>query len=193
MDNEKLELTQEQADRLDEIDNAAQEYLKILTNNPDLEWDMEYIGELNRMAAEFMYEEDFQIYYPSIEIDKDGNEKCIVDYFKPDEAAERTVMLVLRDQDGLNIALDSFRVRTALSDDELMSAIKAAAQDYLNTPEGRKAWKDNGGNFNYGDFKLNVPDILCATHGFFPVHDDISLMEVDLNTILAKPKDGGKE
>ena len=45
--NEELELTDEQVERMDELDNAAHEYLKVVTNNPELPWNQEYIGDLN--------------------------------------------------------------------------------------------------------------------------------------------------
>lgn len=81
--DEALELTEDQVQRLDEIDNAAFEYLKVLTNNPDLEWNMEFIGELNDMAAAFMHGKGFPIYYPAIVDDGEGNQ-VREDYYSPD-------------------------------------------------------------------------------------------------------------
>lgn len=71
----ELELTEDQVDRLDEIHNAAQEFLKVITNDPDLEWNMEWIGELTDMAASQMHSAGFKIYYPFIQTDSDGNQK----------------------------------------------------------------------------------------------------------------------
>ena len=51
---EELELTDAQADRNDEIYEAAFEFCKVLTDNPDLEWDMAYLGEIADLAAGIM-------------------------------------------------------------------------------------------------------------------------------------------
>lgn len=71
---EELELTDEQAARMDELDNAAHEYLKVLLNDPDLEWNQEYIGGLNDIAAEMMHRKGFKIYYPAVVTKADGSQ-----------------------------------------------------------------------------------------------------------------------
>ena len=82
--NEELELTDEQVERMDELDNAAHEYLKVVTNNPKLPWNQEYIGNLNDSAADLMYHKGFKIYYPAIVTDAEGNQQR-EDFYEPDE------------------------------------------------------------------------------------------------------------
>lgn len=82
--NEELELTDEQVERMDELDNAAHEYLKVVTNNPELPWNQEYIGNLNDSAADLMYHKGFKIYYPAIVTDAEGNQQR-EDFYEPDE------------------------------------------------------------------------------------------------------------
>ena len=65
---------------------------------------------------------------------------------------EQLIILTLKDQDGLDVATHIISIRTALPSDEIIPAIKAASQDYLNTPEGKNTWEENCQNFNYGDF-----------------------------------------
>jgi len=201
----ELELTNKQIERLDEIDNAAHEFLKVITNNPDLEWNMEYIGELNEAAADIMHHQGFQIYYPAIETDPDGTQRR-VDYYEPNDAVNNTgdtnapksgqdtkdsmrfVMLVLDDQDGLDVVTYTINIMTALPDDEIIPAVRAAAQDYLNTPEGRKIYETNGCAFNYGDFDLYVTNDFCTKHGFYRDVKDIPnpcVIKDDFNTALA--------
>lgn len=50
-DDEELELSDEQAARNDEIYNAAFAFCQVLTENPDLEWDMQYLGCIADFAA----------------------------------------------------------------------------------------------------------------------------------------------
>lgn len=85
-EQEELELTDDQVERLDEIDNAAFEYLKVLTENEDLEWNMEFIGELNEFAADMMAKAGHKIRYPYIETAPDGTQQR-KDYYEPDKPA----------------------------------------------------------------------------------------------------------
>lgn len=103
---------------------------------------------------------------------------------------ERKVILVLTDQDGLDSNTILLDLRTALPVDEVLPAVKAACQDYLNTPEGRKQYADNCGNFNYGDFNLYVRNEFCKSHGFTKVEtDDFDAIDDDYNTCLGEPED----
>lgn len=98
---------------------------------------------------------------------------------------ERLVTLALKDQDSLNTTVYTMDFKTRLSDDEILPAIKAAAQDYLNTPEGRKTWKNNGQCFNYRDFNQYVGNQFCIPQGFICVKHAIEAIKDDFNTQLA--------
>lgn len=187
---ENLEFTDEQVMRLDELENAAQEYLKIVTDKSDLPWNMEHIEKLNNLAADMMYRKGFKIYYPAIKTDLDGTQRK-VDFYEPDNTFDscRMVTLVLRDQDGLDERLTAISIRTALTDAEIVPAIMAASQDFLNTPEGRKVWEENCHNFNFGDFDLNVPNKFCIPHGFYHLSGAPDIMELDFNTQIVSLED----
>lgn len=285
-ENQNLKITNEQIQRVDELDNAAHEYLKIITGNPDLEWNQKYICELGDMAADLMCQKGFKICYPTIKTGSDGT-RTIADYYEPsekllngkiiddaywneerlgkinaetayeefipeglnkykakitnlhggnltiwahnkDEAVDiagyltedeietfincshvglrvemrvemsesneqtkRMVTLILKDQDGLSEKFYTINVLTSLPEDEIIPAIKAAAQDYLNTPEGRQIWEDNNGNFNYGDFNLCVPNKICIPHGIYLLDNPVTIIHDDFNTTLAKPEEEG--
>lgn len=79
---EELELTEEQVERLDELDDAAYRFLQVLMDDPGLAWDMRHIGELLDIAADFMYKNGFRIRYPAIEEGPDGARR--VEYYEPD-------------------------------------------------------------------------------------------------------------
>lgn len=103
------------------------------------------------------------------------------------EKESRLVVLALHDQDGLDVTLHNICIRTSLPDADILPAIKAAAQEYLDTPDGLRIWDENCECFNYGDFDLNVPDEVCGHHGFHIIRDDIMVMEDDFNICLASP------
>ena len=63
---ENLELTDAQADRNDDIYEAAFEFCKVLTENPDLEWDMAFLGEIADLAAGIMTEQGHKVRFPSV-------------------------------------------------------------------------------------------------------------------------------
>lgn len=82
--SKKLEFTKEQMKRVDTVNNAAYEYLKVLTGDENLNWDEETIIELNNFAANLMYNNGFTIFYPTVVINEDGT-KYITDVYEPDE------------------------------------------------------------------------------------------------------------
>lgn len=71
---ENLELTDAQADRNDDIYEAAFEFCKVLTENPDLEWDMAFLGEIADLAASIMTEQGHKVRFPSIVTEEDGTQ-----------------------------------------------------------------------------------------------------------------------
>lgn len=60
-------------------------------------------------------------------------------------------------------------VKTVVPDSDPISAIKAAAQEYCETPEGKTFLANSLGDFNYGDFVEANPEELCKKHGFYIV------------------------
>lgn len=105
-------------------------------------------------------------------------------------AEERKVMLVLKDQDGLDVRTTLISLETALPIGEVVPAVKAACQEYLNTVEGRKQYQENCENFNYGDFDMYVPNSICEHHGFTKAgDDDVDVIDDDFNTLLGEPEE----
>lgn len=76
---ESLELSDRQTARIDEIHNAVFEMCKVLTENPELEWDMCYIGDIADYAANTLCLMGNKVSYPAAVIDEDGK-KHIEEY-----------------------------------------------------------------------------------------------------------------
>jgi len=70
------EFTKSQENRIDEVENAAFEFCKVLTENENLEWNISFIGEIADLAANVMAEHGYAVRYPFIEDD----ETSIADY-----------------------------------------------------------------------------------------------------------------
>jgi len=73
-EGEELELSDAQADRNDEIYEAAFAFCKVLTENPDLEWDMAFLGEIADLAAGIMTEQGHKVRFPSVVTEEDGTQ-----------------------------------------------------------------------------------------------------------------------
>ena len=71
---EELELTDAQADRNDEVYEAAFEFCKVLTENPDLEGDMAFLGEIADLAAGIMVRQGHKVRFPSVVTEEDGTQ-----------------------------------------------------------------------------------------------------------------------
>ena len=69
-----IELSAEQISRIDEVDNAIYDMCKILVEDDELEWDMQYIGEIADIAAEILTAYGKRVRYPAVVTDEDGTE-----------------------------------------------------------------------------------------------------------------------
>ena len=69
-----LELDDGQAERVDEIHNAVFEMCKVLAENPDLEWDMYYIGNIADYAANTLCLMGNKVRYPAVVTGEDGRQ-----------------------------------------------------------------------------------------------------------------------
>lgn len=74
LEDESLKLSDRQIGRIDEIHNAVFEMCKVLTENPDMEWDMYYIGDIADYAANVLCLMGNKVRYPAIVTDEDGKQ-----------------------------------------------------------------------------------------------------------------------
>ena len=72
LENQEPELSDEQIVRIDEVENATFDYIRVLAENENMEWNMEYIGELADLAAELLTKQGMKIRYPAIVTNEDG-------------------------------------------------------------------------------------------------------------------------
>lgn len=78
-----VELSRGHLDRLDEIDNAVYQMCQVLTEDEDLPWGMEYIGEIADFAAGLLVKCGYKVRFPCI-VEEDSEEH-IEEYVKLDE------------------------------------------------------------------------------------------------------------
>ena len=71
-EDEKLELSGKQAARIDEIYDSVYEMCKVLTENPALERDMHYVGDIADYAANLLYLLGNRVRYPAVVTGEDG-------------------------------------------------------------------------------------------------------------------------
>ena len=76
----ELELDKKQIARIDEIENAVFDLLKVFTQDENLEWDIEKIGDIADHVADYLVGKGYKIYYPAIIIEN-GEPTRIEDYY----------------------------------------------------------------------------------------------------------------
>lgn len=103
----------------------------------------------------------------------------------------KTENIIAIEYDGRNVQAIMIEL-SIFSDDpdfDIRKAIKDACIEYTQTPEGRKTYKGNNNNFNWGDFVACVPNEICKKHGFERIADTLSQTEVDFNEQLVTEAD----
>lgn len=81
-DDDEVELTESQLIRLDNMYNAAHDLCVVITEEPDLEFDMYYAGTIVEFAVMLLLERGKPIRYPGIVTDDDGSR--VEEYYFPD-------------------------------------------------------------------------------------------------------------
>ena len=76
----ELELNDEQSERNDTIHQAVYDLCVVMTHDDDLEWDMEYIGEIADGVASILTSQGKKVRYPSVVTNPDGIQH-IEDYY----------------------------------------------------------------------------------------------------------------
>lgn len=71
---EEIELSGEMLERIDDIHNAVYELCKVMTEKSDLEWNMEYIGDIADTVASILNDYGFEVRYPAIITETDGTQ-----------------------------------------------------------------------------------------------------------------------
>lgn len=84
---EELELNDEQAARNDEIYNGVFDFCRMLSENPELEWDMSFIGEIADCAASILGRHGIRVRFPAVVTSEDGSQ-YIEEYYGGDESGE---------------------------------------------------------------------------------------------------------
>lgn len=80
---EELELDDGQIARIDEIHNAVMEMCRVMCEEPELEWDMAFIGEIADVAADILSKQGKRVRYPAVVTNEDGSQ-YIEEYYDSD-------------------------------------------------------------------------------------------------------------
>lgn len=80
-----MEFTDAQINRIDEIDNAVFELCKVLTEKEDLEWSMEFIGEIAEVACDILVRKGFKIRFPVHVVNSFDSMEYITDWHEVDD------------------------------------------------------------------------------------------------------------
>lgn len=70
----ELELSDAQAERNDEIYNGVFDLCRLMADNPELEWDMSFIGEIADCAASVLMDHGIRVRFPSVVTNPDGSQ-----------------------------------------------------------------------------------------------------------------------
>ena len=80
-----VELNAKQCVRVDEVYEAVWEMCKVLTENPDLPWNMEFLGPIAEDVSETLTNYGFRVYFPAIVYDADKDEEYISEYYEKED------------------------------------------------------------------------------------------------------------
>lgn len=70
------------------------------------------------------------------------------------------------EHDGLDIRTITAVFTIPSPDFDIISAVKAASNEYIATENGKRTLEHNCGYFNFADFLACVPEEICKKHGF---------------------------
>ena len=74
------ELSSAQIERIEAVHDAVYDLCVTLTEDDDLEYDMEFIGEIADAACEILSDLGYRIRYPAVCHSDSGND-CVTDYY----------------------------------------------------------------------------------------------------------------
>lgn len=84
---EELELSSEQAARNDAVYEGVMELCRLMSENPELEWDMSFLGEIADCAASILGQHGIRVHFPAVVANPDGSQ-YIEEYYGGEESGE---------------------------------------------------------------------------------------------------------
>lgn len=71
------------------------------------------------------------------------------------------------EQEGTNVRICCLLIsaKDGMISKDVLESIKKASTEYCTTPEGRMIYENNCNCFNYGDFDVYVPNVICKKYG----------------------------
>ena len=84
---EEQELSDEQAARNDEIYEGVMELCRLMSENPELEWNMGFLGEIADCATSILVRHGIRVHFPAVVTKPDGSQ-YIEEYLGGEESGE---------------------------------------------------------------------------------------------------------
>lgn len=94
INEEELELNEVQVARNDEIYNAVFEVCKVMTENPSLEYDINFIGEIAEYAALTLTRHKKRVHFPSIVTNPDSTQ--YIEEFYNEDTFSKQIRVYMR-------------------------------------------------------------------------------------------------
>ena len=88
----EAKFSEEQCERIDEVQNAVFELCKVLTEKEDLEWNMEFIGEIADVACDILVDYGFKVRYP-VRITEGSGKQYITDWHNEERAKIQSISM----------------------------------------------------------------------------------------------------
>ena len=108
----------------------------------------------------------------------------------PKKENDRKVALVRRVESENATYIDLFACAPGVADPE--KAMRAAIAEFLATPAGRRAFKETGDDFNWGDSLMCVPASIWKRHGLRLINpQERKVVLVDQDEVFYPPEENG--
>jgi len=108
----------------------------------------------------------------------------------PKKKNDTKVALVRRVESENATYIDLFACAPGVADPE--KAMRAAIAEFLATPAGRRAFKETGDDFNWGDSLMCVPASIWKRHGLRLINpQERKVVLVDQDEVFYPPEENG--
>lgn len=184
----------EQEARIDEVHNSVYSCILALTGKTpeEMPFDMGVVGPVSDHLTELLASEyGLRIRFPAVV--SDGDKERIEDYVNEETPADDpekpfAVTLVRLRSEGITTEAYTDQYYSLLDqdssvDDRVFRAqLLRAVHQFMETPEGHKAWEDTCHDFNWNDVFTSVPESILNANGIYSVLPDGLCMKPEMRS-----------
>lgn len=184
----------EQETRIDEVHNSVYSCILALTGKTpeEMPFDMGVVGPVSDHLTELLASEyGLRIRFPAVV--SDGDKERIEDYVNEETPADDpekpfAVTLVRLRSEGITTEAYTDQYYSLLDqdssvDDRVFRAqLLRAVHQFMETPEGHKAWEDTCHDFNWNDVFTSVPESILNANGIYSELPDGLCMKPEMRS-----------